>query len=182
MPRKIEHTNDSVRRVLSLVGAGAMAVSVFGGASGTADAATGLRTLDFTYGNLTVFEDDEPYSWWDTRETFNYANWPDLHLAQGGPAATLVDHRCVGGEVRSELTMSASRPTSLPSGTIRATVTLKLYEGTSCSTQDLEDQRTVVVDVAPGQSRNVSISLENDEWGGGDWAYLDRLTFQNDAG
>lgn len=85
---------------------------------------------------------------------------------------------CAGGEVRVEiylhLRLEADNRTVTASGDTR------LFEGTSCSTDDREDLRPFSFTLAPGSSTPLSTRLNNSGAGGGDWAQID-LTLTNTA-
>ena len=72
---------------------------------------------------------------------------------------------CVGGEVRGELRVTVNDSTTYP-GWVLASVDARLYEGTSCSTSDLDGRRTMSRWIARGTSSNFSFRVSNTAEGG----------------
>jgi hypothetical protein len=72
---------------------------------------------------------------------------------------------CVGGEVRGELRVTVDDSTAYP-GWILTHVDARLYEGTSCSTSDLDGRRTMSRWIAAGQSSKFSFRVNNTDEGG----------------
>jgi hypothetical protein len=72
---------------------------------------------------------------------------------------------CVGGEVRGELYVTANDSSQYP-GWVQATIDARLYEGTSCNTNDLDGRRTMTVWVAKGEIRNFKFRVNNTDEGG----------------
>lgn len=83
--------------------------------------------------------------------------------------------KCVDGEVRIELDGTA---TAGKDGTILVTGMAKLFEGTACDTNDLEDDEEFSYSVAPGATVCKKIELKNSGTGGGDTASF-KLIMQN---
>ena len=72
---------------------------------------------------------------------------------------------CVGGEVRGELRVTINDSSQYP-GWVYASIDAKLYEGTSCSTGDLDGHRALGGWIAKGQIRNFAFRVNNTDEGG----------------
>jgi hypothetical protein len=78
---------------------------------------------------------------------------------------------CVGAEVRVELTIDLRLESD--NTTVVATGEAKLFEGTDCDTDDLDDRESFGVTVAAGTGQSVHLHLKNTEFQGGDTADID---------
>jgi hypothetical protein len=78
------------------------------------------------------------------------------------PRRVLTTGKGMGGEVRVELDLDAHTE---PNNDVRVSGELRLYEGTSESTSDLDGRRLIQEVVHPGQ-RTVSLRVDNDDEGG----------------
>ncbi len=71
---------------------------------------------------------------------------------------------CVGDELRGELWVTVNDSTDYP-GFVQVIVDARLFEGTSCSTGDLDGRRTYNRWVAAGSTSNFAFRVENTEEG-----------------
>ncbi len=85
--------------------------------------------------------------------------WLDSWDPQG--VMTLIGK--AGGEVRVELEAIA---VPRPDGSVRVTIELKLYEGTSEESSDLDGSKTKVIVVPPDQILQTPLRVHNDDEGG----------------
>jgi hypothetical protein len=70
---------------------------------------------------------------------------------------------CAGGEVRVE---SSRRIQLAENGWVLVTLTLELYEGASCYSNDLDGRRTTSFWIAPGATAKTALTVRNDDEGG----------------
>jgi hypothetical protein len=93
----------------------------------------------------------------------------DVLLNPSSKAKTISLERCAGGETRAEvriaLVLSADN-------SVKATTTLQLFEGASCNTDDREDTKSAVAELAAGESASQILNAKNSGFGGGDSARL----------
>ena len=85
--------------------------------------------------------------------------------------------KCVGGEVRFEIDLDAEY---ISGGGARIRGEARLFEGTSCSTSDVEDTQDINIIVPVDGIASVNIKLRSTGTGGGDFA-KGRITFSNVA-
>jgi hypothetical protein len=78
--------------------------------------------------------------------------------------------KCVGGEVRAEGSLTFSL---YDDNTVGVSGALRLYEGTNCKTDDLDDFSAGAMTVAVNKTSEFILSTKNDETFGGDTARLD---------
>jgi hypothetical protein len=78
--------------------------------------------------------------------------------------------RCAGGEARAEVKIAL---TLNADNSVKAVTTLKLYEGTSCNTNDLEDTKSGTLALGVGAKTSQVLAAKNSGLGGGDTARLD---------
>ncbi|OLT59564.1 hypothetical protein [Moorena bouillonii] len=97
-----------------------------------------------------------------------------ITLAPGKSGNLINFKECCGDEVRAELYLDASNSYDH----FEVDGSAKLYEGTSCKTDDLEDDQVVNLGVDKNDSETLKINLENTGIGGGDTADFD-LRFTN---
>ncbi|NEP22627.1 hypothetical protein [Moorena sp. SIO3I6] len=98
----------------------------------------------------------------------------NISLAEG-ESGNLIDFKsCCGNEVRAELYLDALNSF----GNFEVDGYARLYEGTSCDTDDLEDNQGVREIVTPNQTLPLDIHLVNGGAGGGDTADFE-LIFTN---
>lgn len=115
-------------------------------------------------GRLKI-KDDEP---WPKDHEYGYMHVHSAVCLPAGGRSSIVDQKkCVGGEVRLEVDLDAI---ILPDCSVKVAGTSKLYEGSSCNTNDLEDRDGHSVIVRPGTSEHIQVRLKNRGAGGGDWA------------
>ena len=134
-------------------------------------AATGLTAAPaFAHGNYHNVEvsgsmylvDDESWGsdetgWHSFTGAATVGNW----ITQNSYST----NHCVGGEVRGDLRVTVDDSAQYP-GWVLATVDAKLYEGTSCSTGDLDGHRRYSRWVAAGGSENFTFRVNNTDEGG----------------
>ncbi len=80
-------------------------------------------------------------------------------------------NKCVGGEVRIEIDVRLRLEDD--NSSVAVTGEARMYEGTSCSTDEREDSETFALNLAPGASQSVRIHLDNTEFAGGDTADIE---------
>lgn len=92
------------------------------------------------------------------------------------PSVKLVNtSKCVGGEVRFELDLDAIHQDN---DDVRISGEARLFEGSDCNTNDLEDTQSVNLIVPKDGSASYEIKVESTGVGGGDYA-KGRVTFTN---
>jgi hypothetical protein len=94
-----------------------------------------------------------------------------LLVTPSNPIDTAQTSKCVGNEVRVSVQTRAEL-SSIYTDWVRVTVTARLYEGTSCSTIDLDGSKSMSFWIAPGAT-NVQKQMDvynTDE--GGDHAFI----------
>lgn len=106
-----------------------------------------------------VLNDDESFSS-DERGTFSINECSNM---QRGTTRTFSVSKCVGGEVRGEI---AAVVTLRNDGSASGEVTIRMYEGTSCSTNDLEGTRIETLTTPPNGIGSPWEARLNDS---GDW-------------
>jgi hypothetical protein len=79
---------------------------------------------------------------------------------------------CAGGEARGDVELSVSLQNDW---SVQVTGSLRLYEGSTCDTDDREDSRSTVVQIPRDLSRTLSLSARSTGVGGGDRAALEVL-------
>ena len=120
-----------------------------------------MRTLEVTGKALLV--DDEIIG----EERCDYAIDESIDLTAGQSGTLLNFKECCGNEVRAELLLEAS----LEDDIFNVSGTAKLFEGTSCNTNDLEDEVGISELVTDQRDVRLAINLLNR--GGGDTADFD---------
>jgi hypothetical protein len=123
-----------------------------------------LVTID---GWMFILDDE----WEQDDETGTFDFYRTARLDPSHLSADIHIEECVGDEVRVEIDFELFLLSDRTS--VYADVTAKLYEGTSCDTDELEDTETTAFAVPEDQSRTESIHLYNDELGGGDYADIE---------
>lgn len=108
----------------------------------------------------------------DERRTVNISQGARLQV---GASHQFHIRECVGGEVRGEIRITVTLNENLSAKAVgRAT----LYEGTSCDTDDEEDNTTFEINAPTnGESSEWHEKLTSDGPGGGDYADI-RLTLR----
>jgi hypothetical protein len=94
----------------------------------------------------------------------------DVLLNPASKAKTVSLERCAGGETRAELRISLVLSAD---NSVKATTTLQLFEGTSCSSDDREDTKSSAVDLAAGEGNTQSLTAKSTGFGGGDSAHVE---------
>ncbi len=118
-------------------------------------------------------EDDE---WLTSNETVRRQQTNSAILSAQGIAQTVMDFTVrMGGEIRVEFTVTASLFDS--NGNAMVDGEVKLYEGTSESTSDLDGVRQFQLYVPVGATVNHFVRVDNDDEGG-DYATI-RLNITN---
>ena len=95
-----------------------------------------------------------------------------------GKSGNLIDFRyCCGNEVRAELFLDAALKSF---SNFEVDGYAHLYEGTSCDTDDLEDEMGVGEAVTPNRPLSLDINLENSGIGSGDTADFELVFINKD--
>ena len=110
--------------------------------------------------------DDE--SWPIPDETKRIVFNKTVNLSPGHPRGSVHLEECVGGEVRVEVDFKLSLAADYTM--VRTDVEARLYEGTSCSTNDLEDSASGLFITPKDRSTTGEFNLKNSGFGGGDKA------------
>lgn len=119
-------------------------------------------------------KDDE--SWPDSDEYANRSVSGTLLLDDATPERQILDIGRCGGEVRVEARFTFARSGG---GAVRVSGDLRLYEGTSTNSSDLDGTASMNGSVAPDSSATLSQRVSNNDEGG-DWADV-TLQINNDA-
>lgn len=133
-------------------------------ASFTAPAFAQQKALDVIIsGNIKIVDDET------IGEEVGYLTIDNEIQIDPGSTATLFDgNQCVGGEVRVEINIVADY--SDPSQPLQITGKGELYEGTSCSTDELNATQPISTQLSPPGDATIVIDLLNTENNGGDTA------------
>jgi hypothetical protein len=91
------------------------------------------------------------------------------------PSSLVRMEGCAGGEVRVELALDVQ---GADNGMVRVVGTASMYEGTSCTTRELEDTETIRLTIPANQYTPYTVNLNNSETFGGDTARI-TLNFHN---
>jgi hypothetical protein len=110
-------------------------------------------------GSMFVFDHDWPDG--SESQSFNFQN--TVFVGSEAPLDLLRKEGCVDNEVRAELHLTVKLASDEG---IMIDGQLKLYEGASCSTNDLDGQTTVAFFVPKDQVRSFSLRLQNTDEGG----------------
>jgi hypothetical protein len=144
------------------------AAALFGGAA-TASANQPMRIVTEAP-SLFVMQDEE---FWDIEAfKWNAAGMTIGTLPAGNGSFKFKYVRCMGNEVRAELFIDGYRWAHQEFATLTAHI--DLYEGASCSTEDLDgqsdfEQRTLTM----GQGRNLTFSVKNEQEDSEDGAWVE---------
>ncbi len=127
-------------------------------------------------GTVIINGTDDEY-WPQSDEKVHRVYNVEMVLDTGQPASAIeIPDVRWGGECRVELRLTAR---SVDRGTVQIEGNAKLFEGTSESTTDLEDEKVVSFTVPRGgRPAHHGIQLRNTEIGGGDHAEIS-LSFTN---
>jgi hypothetical protein len=151
-----------MRRLIALIGSALATVAFVAVPAQSAAAHPELHHVAIS-GVLSI-HDDEPWPWSD-----EHANVPYNGSVTVGPfIGTQPYHAegCAGDEVRTTVDLEVMDDTD---GWIHVKATVKLFEGTNCSTTDLEAQRDAEFWVAPNGQHAEPFHLRSTGTGGGDW-------------
>jgi len=125
----------------------------------------------FASGSVDVIDDEWPFD--ATRCAYRING--EAVVGEQQPSALISWSDCCGGEVRVELDLQAM---ALSSGDIKVLGQARLYEGTSCNTQDLEDKKDIDFLVPANKMTQFNLQLESQGPGGGDKADI-KINFAN---
>jgi hypothetical protein len=139
---------------------------------------TSSRLIYNTWPSHMTIVDDEPWDDPDVTGAFSladpsYGSMPGyggpgldgLLVSPATPVATRQTSKCVGDEVRVVVGTKAVLSTVYKDW-VRVTITARLFEGTSCSTNDLDGTRSASFWIAPGGSATQTMYVLNDDEGG----------------
>jgi hypothetical protein len=98
-------------------------------------------------------------------------------LTHTAPRRTTTVPSICARETRGELRITFGLT---PADTVRVTTQLRLFEGSSCTSSDLEETKTSTSLVGPGASRLVQFGAYTHEVGSYDWAFV-RYTVRHSA-
>ena len=172
--RQLEASSSAVpplRRVTLLVAAVVLAaVLLSSNLAGSASAATTKRLVEPQPGSSLTIHDDESWPYSDVEQTFNKR---DQHFGTVEPSRPVFvagsGSDCAGEEVRIISGKRIEMPSYAPLGWVLVTVDLKMYEGASCYSNDLDGQAAMSFWIAPGDTVTKVLTVRNDDEGG-DWA------------
>ncbi|MER5933586.1 fibronectin type III domain-containing protein [Streptomyces sp. NPDC002054] len=139
-------------------------------------AAASTHTISMS-GTLTV--SDAP-SFGSSRTTRNFPITRLVRLSHDRPQDTLTASACAGGETTGELSVHVELR---PDETVVATPTLRLFEGSSCLSRDLDGQdEGIQHGFRPGTSlTNWRLAAENGEVGSDDYTRVN-FSLKHEAG
>jgi uncharacterized protein with LGFP repeats len=127
-------------------------------------------------GGSVKITDDESIFEKNEHGTFDVSGGPIV--TSDYPAGLIKQEWCVGGEVRVELELDVFAGNN---GDVIVKGEARMYEGTSCHNDDLEDTEPIRLVVPPGKFHEPgTITLRNSESDGGDVAEI-KLNFSNSA-
>jgi len=126
---------------------------------------------------VVIIDGSDHEHWPFDNELVHYEHNVQMLLDEGAPAQALgVPHVRWGGECRVELDLMAR---VVGDNAVQVEGRAKLFEGTSDTTTDLEDDKVVVFTIPKGGvAAHHSLNLHNTEFDGGDWATI-RFSFTN---
>ena len=177
---RLSHVTVAPRRVGLLVAAALLAAALLSAtvARPAAAAEPGTRHIYNYWPSHMTIVDDEPWDDPSVTGDFSIADpsygslpgypGPGLNgllVSPGTPWATSQMSKCVGDEVRVVVQTKGTLSGVYP-GWVWVTVTARLYEGTSCSTTDLDGTRTASFWIPPGGQHTQNMSVLNDDEGG----------------
>ncbi len=150
-----------MRRITKVLAAvTAMALVAIGAGAAPASAHSANHNIGVS-GSMYLVDDE----WWGSDET----GW---HYFSGGVVVggwlsqnQYSTKACVGDEVRGELYVTINDSSQYP-GWVYASIDARLYEGTSCTTGDLDGRRTTGAWIAKGQIKNFTFRVNNTDEGG----------------
>lgn len=111
-------------------------------------------------GSMAITDDETFGS--NEHNTVSYSNTVTVSANQA--SQLLIAEGCAGDEVRVRVELTASL--APVGGAILVNGTVKLFEGTSCTTSDLDGSQTVNFTVNAGQTVTQNIHVQNDDEGG----------------
>lgn len=119
----------------------------------------------FLHGSSLTVGDDESWPWTSEWRDFDLSGQYIGRMPYSSVDQTLKFSRCVGGEVRVDITLTGH--TKAPNNRIKPKV--ELFEGASCNTDDREDSQKLPEFWSTQDSGMTKINLENAQEDG-DWA------------
>jgi hypothetical protein len=171
----------SPRRVGLLLAAALLAAALLSVAVARPAAAsddTSLRLIYNTWPSYMNIVDDEPWDDPDETGAFSladpsYGSLPGyggsgldgLYLSSATPVATRQTSKCVGDEVRV-VVQTKGELSTVYKDWVRVTLTARLYEGTSCSTNDLDGTSSTSFWIPPGGHTTQTMNVVNSDEGG----------------
>jgi hypothetical protein len=103
---------------------------------------------------------------------------PNTEASPAAAEKTIEWTRCTGGEVRAKFTFTIRLKVNDPARGVEVTTVGRMYEGTSCSDNDLDGTKTKLHVVAEDGSQGVSFVIQNEEFTGEDKIHVN-LTIDN---
>ena len=157
------------RRVLAVIFSALLGVVAFSTVAGTASADVWARQVSWDdFASMTI-KDDEAWPSSDVVEKHSLAAQKPFFVTAVNPVQTRTITRCTGDEVRVELHM---RVELIWADQVRVTGTAYMYEGASCTSNDLDGTKSFAYTIANNRTLRPSpIELPNVEEGG-DMAYI----------
>jgi hypothetical protein len=162
--------------VAALLAAALLSATVARPAAASDD--TSSRLIYNTWPSYMTIVDDEPWDNPDVTGAFSladssYGSMPGyggtgmsgLPVSPATPVATSQTSKCVGDEVRVVVQTKAVLSTVYKDW-VRVTITARLFEGTSCSTNDLDGTSSTSFWIAPGGRATQTMYVLNDDEGG----------------
>lgn len=151
-----------MRRLTKLLAA-VPAVALIAIGTGAAPASAHSANHNIGVSGSMFLLDDESWPWSDETDWHHFSGG----IVVGGWLSQnqYATRSCVGDELRGELRVTVNDSSQYP-GWVYASVDAKLYEGTSCSTGDLDGHRTFGAWIAKGQIRNFAFRVSNTAEGG----------------
>jgi hypothetical protein len=141
-----------------------VAVGIFASAlASSASAATVNRQVVSQPNSFLYVHDDEVFS--DEEKTFDMSNLGWGIVSPANPLQERGTSGCAGGEVRVEYQVRTLLSQTSP-GTVSVKISAQLYEGISCSTQDLDGTASMSFSITPGQTVGKTLNVFNTDEGG----------------
>jgi hypothetical protein len=152
------------RRLLAVVFSALIGVLAVSSLTSSASAGVLYRQVAWdSFASMTI-TDDEAWPFSDEVEKFTLGTQAPFYVSAVNPVETRVISRCAGGEVRIDLHM---RVELITADWVRVSGTAYLYEGASCTSNDLDGQKSFNFQFSPNVTHRPSpIEVENQAEGG----------------
>jgi hypothetical protein len=153
-------------RLGMLFAALALAVGIFASVlTGSASAATVNRQVVSQPNSFLYVHDDESWPFSDEERTFDMSNLGWGIVSPANPLQERGTSGCAGDEVHVEYQVRTLLSQTSP-GTVTVKVSAQLYEGTDCSSRDLDGTASMSFTIAPGQTVGKTLNVFNQDEGG----------------